>query len=86
MSAYDNHKIYKFNEGDKNLVRSRFLYKPSINDRVHEVIEGDRLDTIAYKFLGDSKLWYIIADTNDIINPFELEIGQVLIIPENHGR
>lgn len=83
MGAYSNYQLLKFNEGDFNLVRIPFIYNPSDNDKVHYISEGDRLDTIAYKYYGKSDLWYIIADANEIINPFELEIGTQLIIPGN---
>jgi nucleoid-associated protein YgaU len=83
MGAYNNSRVIKFKEGDFNLIRIPFVYNPSNQDKVHTVIEGDRLDTLAHKFYGNSRLWHIIADSNDIINPFELEIGIQLIIPGN---
>lgn len=82
MSAYSNSIVYKFPEGDANLVRVPYQYTPSSEDKIYEVIEGDRLDTLAFKFYRDSKLWYIIADSNDLINPFVLELGQSLVIPK----
>ena len=81
MSAYDNSYIAKFKDGQLALDRNIYSYIPSSKDQVHQVIEGDRLDTIAFKYYNNSKLWYIIADVNGIINPFELEIGIKLLIP-----
>jgi nucleoid-associated protein YgaU len=81
MDTYKKAKIFSFSEGDFNLVRTPYHHIPSSEDKVYQVIEGDRLDTLAFKFYNNSRLWYILADTNNIINPFELEIGQSLIIP-----
>lgn len=47
-------------------------------------VEGDRIDVIASKFLGDPNLWWIIMDYNDDIHsPFELVPGATLRIPVN---
>jgi nucleoid-associated protein YgaU len=44
--------------------------------------EGETLQNIAYRYYGDSGKWYIIAEYNNIINPFtELKGGMVLMIP-----
>lgn len=57
----------------------------SNTDKLHLVIEGERLDTISYKYYGNSKYWWVLADSNDIsdnmINPFVLTSGSTLIIP-----
>ena len=81
MSAYDRSVVFSFDEGDFNLVREVYVYRESNGDMVHEVIDGERLDTIAFKHYGNSKLWYIIADSNEITNPFDIEVGRKLIIP-----
>jgi hypothetical protein len=39
----------------------------------HVVEEGDRLDLIAARRLGDSEAWWRIADANDALVPAELE-------------
>jgi hypothetical protein len=48
---------------------------------VWRVIEGDRLDNIAFKVYGDSTQWRRIAEYNGITNPFSLRAGQTLTIP-----
>jgi prophage DNA circulation protein len=43
------------------------------------------LDTLAYQFLGDQSLWYIIAQANNIHDPsFAVEDGTTLRIPANY--
>ena len=52
-------------------------------DLFHQVTEADskRIDLIAYKYYKDVRLWWVIAEANDIINPLELQVGSILRIP-----
>ena len=61
--------------------RPRIDATPRDDDRTHTVVEGDRLDLLAHRYLGDARLWWIIADYNDIFWPLELEVGSTLRIP-----
>jgi len=36
---------------------------------------------IAYKFYKDTLKWFVIADVNEIENPFDLITGTDIIIP-----
>ena len=54
---------------------------PEPDDIFHVVQAGDRIDLLAYRYLGDSTLWWIICDYNDIFFPLDLELGMVLRIP-----
>ena len=56
---------------------------PRADDRTHRVIEGDRLDLLAHRLLGDARLWWIIADYNDIFWPLDIEPGTALRIPSH---
>ncbi len=38
------------------------------------------LPYLAYKAYDDSKLWYLLAEANDIINPFNYD-KEVLLVP-----
>jgi hypothetical protein len=69
------------------------VYRPKIypniplkDDDIYVATEtGDRLDTLAYDFYGDSKLWWIIASANNIHNAvFGFEDGTILRIPQNY--
>jgi hypothetical protein len=42
-----------------------------------------RLDQIAYEEYGDSRYWRLLAEANNLDDPFALQDGQILIIPEN---
>lgn len=57
---------------------------PSTNkDKYHEVKteETNRLDKIAYRYYRNPTLWWVIAYANDILDPFQLERGELLRIP-----
>lgn len=74
--------IINYKEGDRSLQRTKILHTEDLKDSLHVVVEGDTLQNIAFRYYGDSKLWYLIADVNDeIINPFVLKPGQNLLIP-----
>ena len=61
--------------------RPRIDTSPQPDDVFHTVVEGDRIDLIAYRYLGRADLWWVICDYNDIFFPLELLIGQILRIP-----
>lgn len=58
---------------------------PEILDGVdtleHVVSVGERLDTLASKYYGDEELWWVIALSNRIMDPFSLTVGARLRIP-----
>ena len=46
------------------------------------VVEGDRLDLITYRALGDPEAFWRVADANNAMNPTELEQpGRTLRVP-----
>lgn len=51
------------------------------DDIFHTVQEGDRIDILAKKYLGNKKYWWVIADYNNLEFPLDLEVGTVLRIP-----
>lgn len=47
------------------------------------VVEGDRLDNLAAKYLGDPLLFWMICDANNSTDPDELtaQVGRSILIP-----
>lgn len=78
---YIRAKQINFKDGTAVLEREQYELTETMDSRVYIVIQGDNLTNIAYKFYNEPLYWYLIADVNKIFNPFELEIGQTLIIP-----
>ena len=54
---------------------------PRPDDRFHTVVEGDRVDVLAFRYLGQAQLWWILCDYNELAFPLEIEPGMVLRIP-----
>ena len=65
--------------------RRRFLPQGKDLDLLAEVsvTEGDRLDLITARSLGDPQQFWRVADANDALNPEELtaETGRLLRVP-----
>ncbi len=80
-SRYVSCILYRDSEGDSFGNRHRVDTTPRYDDQFHTVIDGDRIDMLAYHYLGDATLWWIICDYNEIFFPLGLEMGQVLRIP-----
>jgi hypothetical protein len=53
----------------------------------HAVVEGDRLDSLSGRYLGDPELWWRVADGNLAAHPDELTatIGRRLRITTQEG-
>ncbi len=49
--------------------------------RVHRVVAGDSLQSLAWREYGDATVWRAIAEANDIDDPMELEPGTELLLP-----
>ena len=47
------------------------------------ITDSDRLDSLAFKFLGNGEYWWIIAWLNDIDWIFNFSSGQIIEIPVN---
>lgn len=47
-------------------------------------VEGDRIDSLAYRFIGDSAKYWRILDLNpQILDPSSITPGTVLVVPTN---
>lgn len=49
---------------------------------VHEVVEGDRPDTVAAQYLGDPQQYWRLCDPNHVLHPRDLtaEVGRAVRI------
>ena len=63
----------------------RIIPQPSIYTAVQSyvVVDGDRLDNLSAKFLGDPLLYWMICDANGATDPDELTLqpGRTIQIP-----
>ena len=67
----------------------RIIPRPDIYTSVRNyvVVDGDRLDNLAAKFLGDPTLYWMICDANGATDPDELtaQAGRTILVPVASG-
>ncbi len=65
-------------------------YYPQIpisdSDKFVRPVDGDRLDTLAYRYYGDITLWWVIAKANCIKGKVVTSVDEVLRIPGDISR
>jgi nucleoid-associated protein YgaU len=84
ISRYKNTK--NFNSNYQNTFPAiNIIDIQSNSDIFYVIVDGDRMDTLATKFLGDGRYWWIIALLNDIKVPFgdSMKPGTIIRIPTN---
>lgn len=82
-SRYENNKIKKLKNG-KQVYRSKIYPDIPLKDSDIYIVTqtGDRLDSLAYEYYGNSTYWWIISTANNIHDaPLALKDGTVLRIP-----
>ena len=85
-NRYRKCSIHKDVETGESLLSTREI-KPiskTNRDQVHKVKtnETTRLDLIAYQYYNNALLWWVVAEANDITDPFEeIPAGTYLRIP-----
>lgn len=78
---YTNGNVINYREGDSSLHRNKVVHSEDLEDAIHTITQGETLTYLANRYYKDPKLWYLIADVNDIENPMCLKIGLDIIIP-----
>lgn len=88
-NLYRNGEVHTYADGESVLIRKKLLLEPTVFDEYHVVTEMDRIDKLAHtkykdKVTDASKYWWVIADANDIKNPFDLSeyVGRQILIPD----
>jgi nucleoid-associated protein YgaU len=70
-------------------LKRRIIPQPDIYTSLQNyvVVDGDRLDNLAAKYLGDPLLFWMIADANGATDPDELtsQVGRTIQIPLASG-
>jgi nucleoid-associated protein YgaU len=68
-----------------NYLTRRIIPQPTIyaSTTTYIVVDGDRLDNLAQRFLGDPTLYWMICDANGATDPDELiaQAGRTIVIP-----
>lgn len=85
MNRYEEIQLNKDSKG-RRFRKTTLLpvIEPHIDDIYIIGQIGDRLDNLAFKYYGDSSLWWIIARANNIGNgSLVVPLGLQLRIPQN---
>lgn len=81
-SPYENSYIVEYPNGEQTLERFSYEHDKSSKDIIHTVLDGETIQSISFKYYGDSGFWYVIADMNGIYNPItEVIPGIQILIP-----
>jgi nucleoid-associated protein YgaU len=85
MPRYQNRINREKTETGKSYYSSAIPVDP-IEEQIqyqHRARIGDRWDTLAYKYLGNPALWYVIANANSALNgSIFIKPGSTVIIPQ----
>jgi hypothetical protein len=87
-SRYSNNKSKKLNDG-REVYKSKIYPTIPLQDSDLYIVTqtGDRIDTLAYQFLGDSSLWWIIASANKIHDSsLAFKDGTILRMPQDFRK
>lgn len=87
-NRYENNEIQKLKDGRRVYRTKIYPNIPKSDNDIYIVTQtGDRLDTLAHQFFGDSSLWWIIASANNIHDAtFAVEDGTTLRVPQNYTK
>lgn len=87
-SRYHDTEIATYEAPDgREITYLRRSFRPLESDAVahaeHAVVEGERLDNITARYLGDPEQFWRVADANHALHPewLTVEIGRRLRIP-----
>lgn len=85
-SRYNNSLIYQAPGADgvahaTIAIRPTTSPAPGVTIYRHLVTGVETIEYLAWRYYGDSSLWWRIAEANDLQYPFDLETGGFLNIP-----
>ena len=85
MSRYQN-KVFTTKTDEGKSYYGSFIPKDPIEEQIqyqHTARIGDRWDTLAYKYLRNASLWYVIANANNSLNgSMFIKPGTIITIPQ----
>ncbi|HEX7780344.1 MAG TPA: hypothetical protein VF424_13950 [Vicinamibacterales bacterium] len=91
-SRYHGVTVERLNRPEREPIpylRRRFVPPPEsfVVIQEHAVVYGDRLDSLAARYLGDPELWWRLADANGAMRPDELveTLGRPIVITLPQG-
>ena len=86
-SRYEKVRVYNYVHDTKGVLptfirRRPLVISPDSEVIRYQVIQGDTLDYLAYQYLGDTRLWWVILEVNpQYLTPWDIRIGDIILIP-----
>lgn len=65
----------------RHVIGLRLRATDAPGDRTHRVLQGEGVDLISRRRLGDEQLWWRILDVNPLRYPLDLSPGEQLRLP-----
>tara|TARA_Y100000389_G_C16961336_1_gene271196 strand:+ start:109 stop:408 length:300 start_codon:yes stop_codon:yes gene_type:complete len=86
QNRYEDIKIIKTEEGRRYKKTIQYpKMEKTVDDKYIIGRQGDRLDNLAHKYYGDSRLWWILARANYLgKGDLSVPIGAQIRIPIDH--
>lgn len=78
ISVLDGRAFYGFRRAKDTALRA--------NDRYHTVAAGDELPTLAWRLLGAADLWWVLAEFNELLSPFDALVPGTKLRYPDKGR
>ena len=77
IKTRDGKRIHSLHQTAKFVDTSKMSFIPIT------VSENTRLDTLAGKYLGNGRYWYILAYINNLFYPWNIKKGSIILVPQN---
>ena len=77
---------FKQNDFRDDIIPAQNPTSRSDSRKTRLVHSQQRLDQIAYEEYGDSRYWRLLAESNGMDDPFSLQDGQLLVIPQELNK
>lgn len=75
-------RLQEFSRIDIEIERGFFVGPPTLRTAIHTVARGETASAVAQAVLGDPARWREIAAANGLDDPFDLQPGLTLTIPD----
>ena len=86
-SRYADAGSYQVTLADGSVVTATYIPAPVVRAPIgwHRRADGERLDLIAYQYLGDATRAWQLCEANDAISPDALAAHELIAIPQAGG-
>jgi hypothetical protein len=82
-NLYSTGYLVEVENSNQILKRAKVVYESSsVNDRIHVILQGERIWQISFDYYKSANWWWVISDVNNIENVLDLPVGTEILIPD----